>query len=603
MLAHLATLLPLGNVAMRVNLASAVFAALASGMVVLFVRELLAGCGTRPRIFALAAAVSAGLLFACSRTLWAYATVAEVYSLNTLLILTVLFLILRWQRLVKASSTILRKGKKRTAIAPVTSHDRWLYAAALTFGLALGVHHVTVASILPGIAVLVYRTEGRRFFTSKRLAFAALFSFGALCLVYAYLPIAAWRDPIFNWGNPRSLSGIWRHLSGWQYQAYLSFDPAMLPEELAGFGRLLLREFGPTWLPLTLGVALAGLAVIFHRDRSVFWLLALIGLVNVSYNLSYPIAEDRDAYYLPTFIALVTAAAAGVYFLGERIAAKLQTVSTFFFALALPAIALCGNWPFNDRSHYFIAADYVANITHSMAPNSLLLTLDWQVASPMLYTREIAGERRDLKVIDINLLRRSWYFDYLRRAYPEMMERSRLEVEALLVELRKWENDPSLYKDNPILTQRITAKFVALCEAFVTHESRVAPVYVRPEVMFAPGPETVAFAKWLGSKYQLVPIGINFELVNDRGFHDPGELQLQTRGLADGTLCFEDDDVVKLKVLPAYTTMLTNRGRYLAAFNQDARAVEAYERALELNPQLEVAREGLEASRRRLSGQ
>src|SRR5262249_52762724 len=157
-------------------------------------------------------------------------------------------------------------------------------------------------------------------------------------------------------------------------------------------------------------------------------------------------------------------------------------------------------------------------------------------------------------------------------------QRSHLEVESFLEELKAWENDPSAYKDSSVLTNRISEKFTALCEAFVTNEGKVAPVYLRPEVMFAPGPETAAFAKWLGNHYLPVPKGLNFELTTDRAFHDPGELELQTRGLSDGSLHFDDDDVVRLKVLPAYTLMLINRGRYLDAFNQHARAVEAYER-------------------------
>jgi hypothetical protein len=119
-------------------------------------------------------------------------------------------------------------------------------------------------------------------------------------------------------------------------------------------------------------------------------------------------------------------------------------------------------------------------------------------------------------------------------------------------------------------------------------------------VLFGPGPETVSFAKWLGNHYVPVPKGLNFELMNDNDFHEPGELELQTRGLADGTLHFDADDVVKLKVLPAYTTMLINRGRYLAAFNQHARAIESYQRALELEPQSELARDGLTASLNKL---
>ena len=38
----------------------------------------------------------------------------------------------------------------------VTRHDVFLYSAALIFGLALGVHHVTVALTLPAVAVLFF---------------------------------------------------------------------------------------------------------------------------------------------------------------------------------------------------------------------------------------------------------------------------------------------------------------------------------------------------------------------------------------------------------------------------------------------------------------
>jgi hypothetical protein len=72
----------------------------------------------------------------------------------------------------------------------VTPHDTWIYAAAFVFGLAMGVHHVTVALTLPAIAVVVFRTEGLKFFTSRRLLYSALISIGALILVYSYLPWA-----------------------------------------------------------------------------------------------------------------------------------------------------------------------------------------------------------------------------------------------------------------------------------------------------------------------------------------------------------------------------------------------------------------------------
>ena len=70
-----------------------------------------------------------------------------------------------------------------------------------------------------------------------------------------------------------------------------------------------------------------------------------------------------------------------------------------------------------------------------------------------------------------------------------------------------------------------------------------------------------------------------FQLFRDRDFHDPGELRLQMRGLTDGTDRFEDDDVVKIKVIPTYRAMLENRSLYLAHFNQRERAAAALEQA------------------------
>src|SRR6266705_5869678 len=110
-LAHLASLVPLGNVAVRINFSSALFAALASSILTLVVAELMIttpylpntkerGARKKTRtadsvvdpVLIFAPAVGAGLLMAFSRTLWSYATIAEVYTLNTLLILTVFFL-------------------------------------------------------------------------------------------------------------------------------------------------------------------------------------------------------------------------------------------------------------------------------------------------------------------------------------------------------------------------------------------------------------------------------------------------------------------------------------------------------------------------------
>jgi len=620
-LAHLASLVPFGNIAERINFSSALFAALACAMLTLAVAELtitasyLATSKRRKRgaqtkkteesgvahLIVAAPAVGAGLLMAFSRTLWSYATITEVYALNTLLILVIFFLMLRWRRWIVADRMHIGTAINAAEVTSrITSYDAYLYAAALVFGLALGVHHVTVALTLPAIAFMVFRTQGVRFFTSSRLLYAALISIGALVAVYAYLPLAASRSPVINWGHPRSLQEIWRHITGRQYQVYFSFKPEIMGEQFAEFCRMALREFGFPWLPLSLVLAFAGFVDAFKRDRTTFWFLLTIIIADLAYALSYEIAEDKDAYYLPTFISIAIAAGLGIGWMIRRAVSKPVLVGKLSVVvptvvLLVCAITLAANWPFNNRRQYFIAHDYVENLLSTIAPNSLLLTLDWQVVSPMFYAQEIEQRRRDVKVVDINLLRRSWYFDYLSRAYPGLVERSRDKIEAFVENLKEWERDPGAFARSPALTQRISAAFLEMIQSMVANESRVALVYMTNDLLTSDSVNG-ELTRWLSQKYQLVPQGLVFNLANGQGFHDSPDVHLQIRGLAGGPLRFAKGDPVNVKVIPVYTNMLINRGRYLALFGQHERAIAVFEQALALNPDLALARQGLAES-------
>jgi hypothetical protein len=330
LLANAATRLPISNVAMRVNLASALIGAFAAAVLTLLVAEILLTPRLQPRgrratrerdkrkaklspsrsaegesvivstwVMLMPALVS-GLLLAFSRTLWSYSTITEVYSLNTLLVGLVFLLLLRWRR------RAVDPGSKRS--------DVQLYVAALIFGLALGVHHVTVGLTLLALAAVVYATEGLKFFQSRRLLYAAFSAIAGLC-VYAYLPIAASGSPLMNWGDPRTLERFWWHVTGRQYQIFFSPSLETMMNQFGEFLKLAGREFGPWWVPAGLIMSVAGFAVLFKADRPSFWLLALIIIANVPYALNYEIAEDKDAYYLPTFMAMAIAAGFGAQWL------------------------------------------------------------------------------------------------------------------------------------------------------------------------------------------------------------------------------------------------------------------------------------------------
>jgi hypothetical protein len=466
----------------------------------------------------------------------------------------------------------------------------------------MGVHHVSVGVTLPGIAILVLATEGAGFFWSKRLLNAACVSVSGLVLVYLYLPLSAMRSPLINWGNPRNLEQIWWHVTGRQYQVFLAPSMAVMTRQLQTFFTLLGREFGVIWAPLALVAALIGMVALFRRDRAIFWCITAIVLFDMAWALNYEIAEDKDAYYLPTFAVLTIAAGYGVGSIGRMLPNRGRSATavaaTVSFALLVPGVALGSNLPYNNRHNYLIARDYIDNIEKTIEPGGMLLTADWQVYSPFLYLREIEGQRKDIVAIDLNQLRRTWYYQYLDRSYPETMAGSRDKVDAFLQDLRHWDLDPEAYQSDLALNQEINSRFYDMLEAVVTNQLRLAPVYITLDIATNTRGQDSELTAWLLRSYDFVPSGLVFQVVEKGKYHEPPQPQLETRGLNDGKFRFADDDVVKLKVLPVYTAMMFNRGRYLAVYGHTDAAIDAYNEALALDPNYKPAEQAVSEARK-----
>jgi len=588
LLAHAATWAPFGNVAQRVNAASAVFAAAAAAVTALCLRELVPGLpppssprekrrgrkaakAAAPRTLQAGAVVLAatGLLFAFSRTLWAYATVAEVYTLNTLLVVSALALVLRWRR---------------------TGHPRrTLLAAAVAFGLGLGVHHVTVALALPALALLVLAARP----PWRELLAPALAGVLVVILLYATLPLLAARSPVLNWGDPTSLQRLFWHVSGRQYQAFVSFSLGNAAREAqASLGRILHELGTPPVVPL---LGLWGFAVLWRRDRVAFASIAALLAANLAFTSLYTIAEDKDAYQLPAVLAVALAAGVALADLAARLAAAAPGIRRPGLAAlaSLPLLPLLSNFAARDRSSFFVASDYADNVLRAAAPDALVLTSDWQVCSPLLYVEEVEGRRRDVAIVDVSLVRRSWYLAFLQRRFPDLMGRVGPQVQEFLEDLRAWEEDPALYERDLELNRRINARFQGMMTALVGAQLERGRAYATHEVVIPQASPDPVLATLLFRGFTLRPRGVIFELSREKGFPPLETLALETRGLAKRPV--EIDDVVATKVRPAYLTMLMNRGRYLAAAQDPRGAREAFERALQIDTDLPQARAGLDS--------
>ena len=78
----------------------------------------------------------------------------------------------------------------------------------------------------------------------------------------------------------------------------------------------------------------------FRRDRTAFWFLILIVLFNLGYAVNYEIAEDKDAYYLPTFISIAAASGYGMREVLQRFASSSRAPAAGLM-LVIPATRAC----------------------------------------------------------------------------------------------------------------------------------------------------------------------------------------------------------------------------------------------------------------------
>jgi hypothetical protein len=359
--------------------------------------------------------------------------------------------------------------------------------------------------------------------------------------------------------------------------------------EAAALARALFRQFGPPWFPAALALSVLGFIRLFRADRPLFAALLLLLGADAVYALSYTIAEDKDAYYLPAVVALAFAAGVGAAALLARVTRRRPLAAAALFVI--PLAAVLHHRTALDRSRFWVAHDYARDALAGVSPDGLLLTADWQLYSPLLYFQEVEGWRPDVMAVDVSLLRRSWYVEQLRARHRGRWEPLRAETDAFLEDLRAWERDPGLYERDAGLTRRINDRFQTMVVALVTHARQA---FATNEVVIAPSSPDPALAQRLAAAFPLTPIGLTFALGASGDAPAPA---LRPRGLFDGTLRLDAADVARTKVAPAYLSMTLNRGRYLQSRGDRTGAAGAYQQALAWDPSYAPARAALAALR------
>ena len=376
-LGWLFTWLPLGDVAHRINLMSAVLgAAAAAGLYLIAARLLPASPWRRP------AAALAALLLAFAPTAWSQAVIAEVYAPNLAWIALSLLALLHWE---------------------VTRRDRDFFLFALTFGLSLGTH-ISNLGFAPSFGLFLILTDRRTFLRPAWwLAGAAGFALGLA--QFAWLPFRAetLNDRMLLARAPVTLQGIYDYTLGAFPQFRFAFPLTALPDRLVTYLDLLRQEFGP----LGIAAGIAGLASLLFRRTRHYYLLVGMYLVHVWFFIQYS-AFDLEVFFLPAHFLWAIFLAFGVceaLLAAQALAAALRmrlpspgALATIALPLAVltSLLPLAGNWREADHSADVGVNDFYANAWEMLPEGAALLTQSGVFGYDAFYWRMVYGTRPDV---------------------------------------------------------------------------------------------------------------------------------------------------------------------------------------------------------------
>jgi len=374
------TYLPFGTIAWRVNLLSAVLGAISAGVLSLIAYRFTGR---------FAISLIAGLVFAFSRDFWSQCVITEVYTLNTLFVLLILFLLFRYED---------------------TWKTRWLYLASFALGLGL-TNHSTLGPLGIFFAGWLFMRH-LRLLLRPLLLVNLLAAFLLGLAIVLYLPIRSTAEPLMNWGNPESLTAFLDHVLRRQY------SDAVVPQARTIAGQaVLIWHFlgtfaGQFTVPLA-AFAVAGAVVHLKRELSTFVLFGvLFGLTSYGFIWLFNYPPDRENLYLTQPFFLPAHAVSAVWIaialheVADRMSPRLAgiggdlRIAGGLVGACLVLLPLLTNYTHNDMSRNRLAEDWGRNILESLKPYAIIIPSADHSTFPLIYLQAVEEVRPDVLIAD-----------------------------------------------------------------------------------------------------------------------------------------------------------------------------------------------------------
>jgi hypothetical protein len=446
---------PFGEPAFRMNLFSALCLALAAGVTVDLVR-LLTG--------RIVLGIAAGVGLALTPIAWTIATHAEAHTLHVALVAILLWLLVQWDAHARRGRDVAvalpvsedapeqpiagaevvadaaldptaaverPPGAEATAPKPtvpgrVDRGDRFLVAAAVVFGLAVGNHSLTLLLAVP-VGLYVLAVDPGIWRRGRLVVACAVALLLTVTLVYLELPLRAgpFRAPLV-YGTPDTWDGFRYIVLAEQFQGSLSDPFGNLPGKLGELVSRTVAQFG-ILAPL---IPVGFVVTVLRRPR--YALLTGSAVAITCFFAASYVNADISRYYVGpalmawTWLAILAAAIVDVLSSGDVAAAadgapvddaasvdapSLGRPATsrpvggliavlIAIALVVPTLADAPlrfkALDMSGRREAILWTDHVLDV---MEPHSVILSW-WSYSTPLWYAQKVEGRRTDIAIVD-----------------------------------------------------------------------------------------------------------------------------------------------------------------------------------------------------------
>ncbi len=439
LLGRVASLVPVGSVALRINALAAACSAASAALWYLVAERVLASWSSE-RWTRIVAAVMASLLGSTAFTVWNQSVVNEkVYTVSLAFFAVVSWLTVRW----------CDEPDSRSA-------DRLLVAIAYLIGLGYTNHP---AGLLVGPAVVVaVLVRKPNTLLRWRLVLAGVVALVIGLTPFAVEPIRAAWHPVMNEGEPTGctkeigLGCTFSETTAVRLMANINRDQYGKPDlslRQAPFDAQMgmwwlyfkwqwLRDARGTQPVLQYVIAVAFLLLFilggvthWRLERASFWFFgplvltvtfALVYYMNFKYGASQSPGltdvarevRDRDYFYLWSFSTWSVWAALGLATLWRALATRMNVPGNARWlatspVLLLALIPLAGNWRDASRAGETATREWAHDLLNSVEPYGILVTMGDNDTFPLWYAQEVEGVRRDVTVAVTSLLNTDWY--------------------------------------------------------------------------------------------------------------------------------------------------------------------------------------------------